>query len=448
MIILCEQMETKTPGNLTYSAIFVLWLPLALMWVMMGIEQPLINGIIARMEDVKINLAAFGVTFALALIIEGPIIQLLTAGTALSGNLQNYKKLLHFMHLLGGGLTAIHIIIGTTPLYGILLKTVLGVPDVVIGVSRQAFLIMIPWTAAIGYRRLWQGVLIRYGKTKAITVTMVFRLLSISLVLFIGYFGGGISGANLGALALSIGVIVGCLASFLFVLPVVRERIPKASNETDILSRRRIVQFYIPLALTSFITLAARPILTAGLGRAPYPLESLAVWPVIYSLLFIFHSIALSYQEVVVSLYRTDGELQKLKHFTFIIAAAITAVFFIVNITPLAQLWYVHVAGLDDELIGFTGTPTMVLTILPAVACFISLYRGIFVARKATTVITQAVVINGVILAGVMLVGARVFPWQGAVTAAIAFTMALAAESVYLFARNRAAFSFSAAPDS
>ena len=430
-------MGTKTTQDLTYSTIFFLWLPLALMWVMMGIEQPLINGIIARMGNVKINLAAFGVTFALALIIEGPVIQFLTAGTALSDNMQNYLKLLTFMHILGGGLTAIHIILGATPLYNILLKSVLGVPDVVIHQSRKAFLIMIPWTAAIGYRRLWQGVLIRYGKTKAITVTMVFRLVSISIVLFIGFFAGGISGANLGALALTIGVIVGCLLSFLFALPIIRERIPDAPNESEVLSRQRIVQFYIPLALTSFITLAARPILTAGLGRAPYPLESLAVWPVIYSLLFIFHSIALSYQEVVVSLYRTEKRLPKLKRFTFIIAAAIAAVFFIVNVTPLAQLWYVHVAGLDEELTGFTGTPTLILTVLPTVACFISLFRGVYVARKATPVITQAVVINVVFLTVIMLVGARLFPWHGAITAAIAFASALSAESIYLFVRNR-----------
>ena len=75
---------------------------------------------------------------------------------------------------------------------------------------------MIPWAGTIGYRRLYQGILIRYGKTKEISYTMVIRLLLTMSSLFIGHALGGLSGADLGAFALIMGVIGGMGASYFF----------------------------------------------------------------------------------------------------------------------------------------------------------------------------------------------------------------------------------------
>ena len=69
------------------------------MWLMMAIEQPAITAVIARLPEPELNLAAFGVTFSLALIVESPIIQLLTAGTALPKGKQSYERLLRFTHI-------------------------------------------------------------------------------------------------------------------------------------------------------------------------------------------------------------------------------------------------------------------------------------------------------------------------------------------------------------
>jgi progressive ankylosis protein len=431
-------MDVKNGNSpVTYLQIFKLWLPLAIMWVIMGIEQPIINAVIARMPGPKENLAAFGVTFAIALIIEAPIIQLLSAGTALSDNMNNYRKLLTFMHIMGIGLTFIHLILAVTPLYGGLLSTVMGIPPEVIEKSRLSFIFLIPWTAAIGYRRLWQGVLIRYKNTKAITITMIIRLTVIVLVMGTGYTTGFLEGAELAGLALSLGVISGALMSYLFVRPIVRKKIPADPKPAEILGWKRILRFYFPLALTSFITLAARPILTAGLGRAPDPLESLAAWPVINSLLFVFQSIALSYQEVAVSLLPAGGTFLKLKRFTRFISGGLGILFVLVNVTPLRRLWYTYVAGLTPDLLPFTAIPTFILILLPPAAGFISWYRGILVTRKATPVITQAVVVNSTVLALTMLAGAKLFPFPGAVTAAIAFTGAVVVESLFLHIRSR-----------
>ncbi|MFW5826789.1 MAG: hypothetical protein ACOCU4_01785, partial [Alkalispirochaeta sp.] len=53
--------------TITLKILFVFWLPLAVMWIIMGIEQPSLNAIIARLPDAEVHLAAFEVAFGLAL---------------------------------------------------------------------------------------------------------------------------------------------------------------------------------------------------------------------------------------------------------------------------------------------------------------------------------------------------------------------------------------------
>jgi hypothetical protein len=194
-------MTEKVP--LTTSRIFWFWLPLAAMWWMMAVENPMVAAVIARLPEPELNLAMFGVTFSLAIIIESPIIMLLTAGTALARGKYSYERLLRFTHILSWALTALHLLIGLTPLYPLIVGSLMGVPDSILEASRPTFLLMIPWTAAIAYRRLWQGVLIRFNRTGVVPLTIMARLLGSGIILGIGLLVGRFRGADLGAIACS-----------------------------------------------------------------------------------------------------------------------------------------------------------------------------------------------------------------------------------------------------
>ncbi len=69
--------------ELSLKRIFLFWLPLASTWLMMSFEGPFLTAIIARMADPKFNLAAYGIAFSFALIIEAPVIMMMSAATAL-----------------------------------------------------------------------------------------------------------------------------------------------------------------------------------------------------------------------------------------------------------------------------------------------------------------------------------------------------------------------------
>jgi O-antigen/teichoic acid export membrane protein len=147
-------------------------------------------------------------------------------------------------------------------------------------------MIMTPWTWSIAYRRFHQGVLIRFGHSNAVGVGTVVRLSANIAVLAIGYLTGTVPGIVVATAAVSTGVMseasllgCGCARSY---------RDCNRSRLRGTRSRcRSFLRFYIPLALTSLLTLLVQPIGSAALSRMPGALESLAVWPVVSGLLFL-----------------------------------------------------------------------------------------------------------------------------------------------------------------
>lgn len=416
--------------ELTQKRIFLFWIPLAAMWLFMSIEQPGINAVIARLADAKLNLAAYGITLSISLIIESPIIQMLSAATALTDGRRNYLKLLRFMHVMAIGLTLIHMILALTPLYSILLDRILGLPQEVIDPARSSFLIMIPWAGTIGYRRLYQGILIRYGKTKEISYTMVFRLLITMSSLFLGNAFTELSGADLGAFALIMGVTGGMGAAYFFARPVVKslEEEPRGKR----FSWHYLINFYYPLLLTSVITFLARPVLNYGIARAADPLESLAVWPVVLSVMFLFRALALSFQEVVVALLKEVGNIAELKKFAYRLAFGVGAFFFIFSFSPIGSVWYKSVAGLDAELISFTALPSLIVVLVPVLGAFLSFYRGVLIYAGRTKYIAQAVFLNTGVLTVLVIVLPAILSISGVVIAALIFSVSHILEVLYL----------------
>jgi hypothetical protein len=424
---------------LTPHRIFWFWLPLATMWLMMAVEQPAISAVMARLPNPEINLAAFGVTFALALLVEGPVIMLLTAGTALPRDRQSYNQLMRFTHIMTITLTALHLLIGLTPLYGFLVRGIIGAPEEVVELSRHGFLLMTPWTAAIAYRRLWQGVLIRFDRTKVVPITIGARLLITTLTLAIGLVWGEINGVYIATIGLSIGVIAAAVVSYAFARTTIQEHLSADATDGKPLTLPDLLSFYVPLALTSLIVLANQPLFSTALSRAPDPLLSLAVWPVIMSVLFLGRATAMSYQEAVVALLANSQTYRQLQRFAWTLAAILGITFGVFAVTPLAHWWYSVVAGLPPHLVEFTVLPTLLIAPLPAIATLISWQRGVLVHLRRTQFITHSVAISLVVLVTMLILGAWLLPLPGATIGALSLTTSVFGEWIYLWWRSRSA---------
>ena len=427
----------STPKQLSQSYIFMFWLPLAAMWVILSAEQPLLGAVVSRLPEAMLNLAAWGLTFSFALIIESPVIMLLTAGTALATHQQAYRRLLHFTALLGLVMTILHLLLAVTPAYTYILREWVGAPESIIPTSNSAFMLMLPWTAMIAFRRLWEGVMIRFGQPRRVTGVIVVRLIATVLVLVVGLMVGRWNGAEVGAVALSVGVTVGAFSAWWLARPTLDGPLAAPDPTATPLEWGALISFYTPLALTSAITLITQPILAFGLARAPSPIESLAIWPVVMALVFIGRSVSIAYQEVVVALLDGPQSFHALQRFGLWLSALASGLFFLLAVTPLARLWYEGAQGLTPALTQMAILPTIILAPVPALNALLSWFRGILVHTKHTGPISSAVTISMLVLLLVMAFGPQFIALPGAVWAAIALTLSLGGEAGYLWYRSR-----------
>ncbi len=408
------------------------------MWLLMAVEHPILAAVIARLAKPEPNLAIFGVTFSLSIIIESPVIMLLTAGTALARDKQSYERLLSFTHILAAILTVLHLIIGLTPLFYLIVGEAMGVPPNIVEASRLTFLLMAPWHAGVAYRRLWQGVLIRYRRTWVVPLAIMARLLTIALILAVGLLTRRLPGADLGAIAITIGITAGAVTAYCFARSTVRDHLSKPTPGDGYLTWRSLLEFYVPLALTPMINLVGRPLLVMGLARAAQPLASLAVWPVITGALFLGRSVALAYQEVVVALIDDRSSFEKLRRFNAGLALSLAGSFVVISLTPAARILYEGIAGLSPELVSLAIVPTLILSAVPGLDTLISWGHGLLIHYRQTRTITRAVTLNVAVLGTVMIGAGAVLPAApGTISAAVALTASVSAQWCYLWWSNR-----------
>jgi hypothetical protein len=387
------------------------WAPLAASWLLMGLELPAVGAVMARLPDPAVSLAAYGgVVFPIALIIESPIIMLLAASTALAVDAVSYRVIWRFMLVVAGGLTALHALIAFSPLFDVVAMGVLGVPEALREPARWGMQLMLPWTFSIASRRTHQGLLIRFGRSEAVTLGTVVRLITNVSVLSAGYMYGQLPGIVVGCAAVACGVSAEAVVAAISLRPVLRRHINGKQPAGEPLTLRAFLKFYWPLMLTPFINFFAMPLAAAGMSRMPVVLESLAVWPVLNGIAFATRSTGYALNEVVVAQLDLWRPVPALRRFAWILAAATSAPLLLMALSPLGMFWFQRVAALTPELARL-ATVAFAMTIpLPAMAAIQSLYQGVLVHSRRTQGITESVV---ALLLGTIAMLALGIAWQG-----------------------------------
>ncbi len=385
-------MGNDAGKRLSLGRILETWWPLAASWLMMGLELPAVSAVMARLPDPEINLAAYGgVVFPIALLIEGPIIMILAASTALSTDRDSYTRLRNFMAWTAAALTLVHVLIVSTPLYYVVVNRWMGVPAEIQEPARIGLAILIPWTAAIAYRRFLQGVLIRYGRSRMVGAGTVVRLAANVITLTVGYRLTDLSGIVVGTMAVSAGVIAEAIFAGWVVRPVLRSELPE-SNGGDGLTLKKLLAFYIPLALSPCIVLFAQPLVSSAMSRMLRPIDSLAVWPVLMGLIFTLRSVGFAFNEVVVLHIGDAGGRKELGRFAIILASSVTVLLLLVAATPLARLWFGGVSSLSAALVPLGTQAIWIALFMPAASVLQSYFQGQLVHHRRTRAITESVV--------------------------------------------------------
>ncbi|MFW5713713.1 MAG: hypothetical protein ACOCYU_03500 [Brevefilum sp.] len=422
---------------LSMKDVLITWLPLVGSWMLMSIELPTINAIVARLANPEINLAAYGgVVFPIALTIEAPVIMLLAASTALSRDWKSYQKLKKITLLMGGLLTGLHLLVALTPIYDFVVNVLLSAPDAVVEPARMGLLLVSPWTLGIAYRRFQQGTMIRFGHSNMVGQTTLVRLVTVAIVLTLGMFLKTIPGAALAGLAQGLGVSFEAIYAGLRIRRI-RSEIRQAPPAQKPLTLKRFASFYTPLALTSSLWLLWQPLISGTVSRMPQPVESLAVWSVVTGLLFIFRSPGMAFNEAVVALLEEPKSFSVLRKFARLASLVTLGIALVVVVMPLSRLWFTYISNLKTDVVPVAMNVLMIGVPLTFISIYISFFHGIIVNKEKTGPVAEAVVMFLIALSAILLIGVLMETITGVYVAATAYVVAHLVQVLWLMFRSR-----------
>jgi hypothetical protein len=435
-MISTEYNPTLAATPLTMRRITQTWWPLAAGWFLMTVEIPFLSAVIARHPEPQINLAAWGLVFSIALILASPAMMILSASTALCRDWANYRRVRGYMWVITVSLTALHALIAFTPLFDFLVVNILAAPEEIIEPARLGLVIMLPYIAGLAYRRFNYGVLIRLNYTRSVTLGALVRLITDVICVGILYLLGVESGVIIATVTFTTGILAEAIYSGLRLRPVLHQ-LRDAPSTNNLITLRAFSKFYIPLVMTSLLVILVQPMGTAALSRMANPLESLAVWPVIYSLIILWSSAGMAFTEAVVILLEQPRAVTALHNFTMRMATIFVGLLLLMNVTPLADLWFENIAALPHEVAPTATWALWVILLLPGLAFLQSWYTGMLVNVRQTRGITESVAISLIVHGGILYAGVVWGGAPGIYVGIVGLVAGHVARTIWLFIRTR-----------
>ncbi|MEW5956646.1 MAG: hypothetical protein AB1801_02900, partial [Chloroflexota bacterium] len=423
---------------LTYGAIFWFWLPLAASWALMTLEGPTIQATIARLPQATTMLAAAGIVLSMEVTIESPIIMLLATSTALVRTPQAYRLLRRFVLHLTLLLTVIAAAVAfVDPVYHWLIPGLMGIPAPIAEAAQPAMQIMTLWSAAIGWRRFYQGLLIRFGRTRQVGYGTAVRLAAVVAAAVTLAVVTDWPGVVVGGCVWMVGVVSELGYAYGSTRPTITAHLSgPVEPDRPPLTYRQIMKYHTPLAATSLLSLLIQPLIGAGLARMALPTENLAAWPIVFSVLLFFRSFGFALQEVIIALYRGPDSLVRLRRFCLGVAAASSLVLALIAFTPLLRLYLLDITGVTPDLAGFIIPGVVVGLLTPALQGVQSWQRGVLMTGYATGDVYWGMGLNLLVTAAGISLGV----WgqtPGVPAAATALTGGMVVEMLFLAWRVR-----------
>jgi hypothetical protein len=412
-----------------------LWVPLAASIVMMVLEPSIINIGLGRTADPELALAAYGVAFGLALLVEAPIIMLLDASVARSTDREAFALVRRFTLGLGLLVTAIGLIVSLTPLYGLIVEDLMNIPPDVAARARPTTQILSFWSLPIGWRRAHQGVLIRAGRTGVITAATGVRLATLAASLVVGLLLLPERGSVVAGLAMDVSVTLEAALITWATRPILRSEAfqPNVAPDDDPpLTPQALWRFYRPLLVTTILRQTTRPLLNAGIAAAAMARASLAAWPVAWGLSILISGPAWSLQQLTTALAADPPAYRRVRNFSMALSAFFTLLMGLVAFTPLYGLVMGGVYNLSPALQELARPAVQIMVIYPLIMGGQSLLRGLLIREGCTGDVRSAMAANVVTLAATLFAGVTLFSPTGVQLATVAVMGGALAELAWL----------------
>lgn len=418
------------------SSVFWFWLPLFASWLLTTVENPIITAFVNRLPNQTVMLAAMGVTVSLSAFVESPSVSLLTTITALVENRQSYlvarKYVIGWIILL----TTVTLLISFTRLFDVIVVDLMKTPEDVAQWVQLGIRVMCFWSAFQCWRRLQQGILIRFGRTRRVVQCTIVRLVSSGITATSLLLWRGLPGIVVGTVSLMVGALMETIYATIATRPILNDKLcPKSSTQSNLLNYHDLLKLHLPLSGTTVLALTAQPIVLFCLARLDTPTKSLAAWPIVFQVTLLARATSLPLPEVIVSLVKEDN-LYSIRDFCLTLAAINTLIMTLFAFTPIGDMYLFRLQHINTSLGSIVGYGIALSVFQPALSTITYWIRGLFVIQRRTVILNAAMAIQLFTTVLVLLVGI-LGRFPGIPTAVMSLNIAAIAQLVFLSRQAR-----------
>ena len=418
--------------KLTMNRAWAFFYPLFLSGLMMSASQPIVHAGLARLPSPELTLAAYAVAFYAAVLLESPILMALPTANALVCDKVAFLRLRRWIMGLSLALSINALIIAFyDPAYDFVFRFLLGSPPDVARVAQPGLQVLSVWPAIVGLRMYYQGILIRFGRTRYVTMGTAARLVTMITAISLGVRFFPQYGIVVGSFTLLLGVTVDGLVAIVATGHLLRSgHLAETSVDPPLASRdvRAFSSFFIPLAVTSTLRILAQPLLLGGIARSHQATLALAAWPVGLGTMRILGGHLRMLQQVVLALAKDAESAQLIRRFCVYVTAGFTAVLLIIAFSPLATFYHHQVIGLEGDILHMANASLRFLTGIPALMAAQSWFQGILIRARRTWPVNLAGLANLVVAVGLIYSLAMATQVRGHLLASLAMGVGLAGE--------------------
>lgn len=410
------------------------YLPLAANAVLMSVETPVVIAGVSRLPDAELQLAAYGVLTALSWWLVNLGAPLIHTGNTLGRTRRSFLLLRNFSLATCALATLLAAAIYFTPAYDFVVQGLLGASEPIAKAALPGTQLMVAVSFTIGYRRFYQGLLIRHGYTSIIGWCTLVRVVVVVVAVWAGVSLGSLSGATMAGAALSASASVECAVVAVFAEAILRRRHgPRWEPGTAFrLDYGAVLRFYAPLAVMMLLTGMSRPVITAAMNRLPEPILSLAAFPVAYGVFNLVYAPLYPLVQIIIALVKDRTSYDVVVRFARAACLAGTLALFLATLTPAVDLYLSVVLGVPSQVRLAAVPAAQVLSLYFVVQAFHNEYQGLLVAARRTLYPQIASAVNMAVLALVLALGVVLGGLPGVVIGSLAYVVGFAAEAVVL----------------
>jgi Na+-driven multidrug efflux pump len=327
--------------------------------------------------------------------------------------------------------------LGYTPLGEFVFKKIIGLKNPQeIKFAYQALSIMafIPLVESI--RNIMQGLAISLKKTNLITPGVVVRIISISLILLWVTLNQAVAGVTAASGVWLIGITI----EMIFITLALRHYFGSFNGVIDSLpdnvskrvNLKRIIKFFIPIAIMAFLARFVQPVVQSGIVRSSIGTHDLAAYGVSWTLVMIFvgpldqlHQCSLVYAQEL-----NQNNWQKILKFSLTAGVIVSSILAVLAFTEVGDFVLIRLIFVSPAIAAIVKKVIFAFILFPIIRAFRETFWGVMMQRQTTNIIAAAKIVGLIFVVLVFFILALTMELNAALIAALALTAGEAADAL------------------